>query len=327
MSQFINPSVWWVFPIMGLSAPIVYTLSMMAALYWVIRWKWRIALPVILLVALGANKVSLIVKNPFKRDYGTENYSGTIKIMSYNLHYLRDLNYNSSKGEIIEFINEHRPDILCMQEYGDRYIFDSINVKGRYNNKYIVGTDGIYSRYPIINRGEVFSQTASDSGRSIFVDVVVKSDTVRVYNQHLHSTAIKKEDDKFLTSSQLVRDTLRSERIWNILMRLNSNSVERAKQADIVASHIQSSPYPVIVCGDFNETPISYTYNRISKGLVDSFQVCGNNYSYTYLGFFNMLRIDYILLSPNIMPVSYDVDREIKASDHLPVVVRAKIKR
>ena len=89
--------------------------------------------------------------------------------------------------------------------------------------------------------------------------------------------------------------------------RLSDNNKLRAMQADTIADIIAASPYPVIVCGDFNDTPISYTYRRVSRKLKDAFREVGRGYSYTYRGFFDMLRIDYVLFDKRFTALGYDV--------------------
>jgi endonuclease/exonuclease/phosphatase (EEP) superfamily protein YafD len=92
-----------------------------------------------------------------------------------------------------------------------------------------------------------------------------------------------------------------------MVSRLSKNNKLRSVQADTIASIMAQSPYPVIVCGDFNDIPISYTYRRMSRMADDAFRKVGRGYSSTYRGFFDMLRIDYVLLSEEFTPLGYDV--------------------
>ena len=107
--------------------------------------------------------------------------------------------------------------------------------------------------------------------------------------------------------------------------RLYENSCTRSRQANIIREQIEQSPYPVIVCGDFNDVPMSYTYRTLASKLNDSFSEMGNGYSYTFCGFFDLLRIDYILSSKQFRTLSYEV-LPIKLSDHYPVMARVIVK-
>jgi endonuclease/exonuclease/phosphatase family metal-dependent hydrolase len=93
----------------------------------------------------------------------------------------------------------------------------------------------------------------------------------------------------------------------------------RAKQARTVAEHIKKCPYPIIVCGDFNDTPLSYTYQILSEQLNDAFSEAGFGISNTYNGFLPLFRIDYVLHSERFKAISYQSEK-VAMSDHFPVV-------
>ena len=105
------------------------------------------------------------------------------------------------------------------------------------------------------------------------------------------------------------------------MSRLRENSILRAAQVDSIADVIADARARCIVCGDFNDTPMSYVYRTMAGGLNDAFSKSGSGYSHTFRGFFNTLRIDYVLCSDSFGPVSYEVP-QVEYSDHLPVVVR-----
>jgi endonuclease/exonuclease/phosphatase family metal-dependent hydrolase len=159
----------------------------------------------------------------------------------------------------------------------------------------------------------------------LFSDIVVKKkDTIRVYNCHFQSYKISPEEysltdpDKSGTRDQQVKEAKM------ITKKLALAFSIRAKQARTVASHIRKCPFPVIVCGDFNDTPYSYTYNILSKNLHDSFSDAGFGFSSTYNGFMNTLRIDYILFSSSMTALKYQTDH-LPYSDHFPVTAVIKI--
>ena len=89
--------------------------------------------------------------------------------------------------------------------------------------------------------------------------------------------------------------------------RLTENNIVRASQVDTLAKMVAASPYPAIVCGDFNDTPVSYTIHKMTRDLSDVFREVGRGFSHTYRGFFDMLRIDYIMCSSEFTPISYEV--------------------
>jgi endonuclease/exonuclease/phosphatase family metal-dependent hydrolase len=109
------------------------------------------------------------------------------------------------------------------------------------------------------------------------------------------------------------------------LNQLKKGFIKRADQAKSIREHIEQASIPVIVCGDFNDTPVSYTYHVIAKGMHNTFVEKGYGYSSTYSGIFPNIPIDYILVDTSFNVLSYKVIKE-KQSDHFPVISNIKFK-
>ena len=105
----------------------------------------------------------------------------------------------------------------------------------------------------------------------------------------------------------------------NIIRKLRTGYIKRARQVDIISAHIDKSPYAVIVCGDFNDPPFSYAYHRITRNLQDAFKNSGNGIASTYIHKYSTYRIDYILHSPSLK--SFNFKRlKVELSDHYPII-------
>jgi endonuclease/exonuclease/phosphatase family metal-dependent hydrolase len=235
--------------------------------------------------------------------------------------------------EVISVVDSLRPDILCLQEFASTPRYPSTDFERElpvYHYKRIrfnvAGTDGnhgwgnaIYSKYPITGSGHIDFEGTNNS--ILWADIAAGRDTVRVFCAHLQTTAIKASDERYIVEGNFVGDDTGSSQLRGMVGRLTRNYIIRAAQADTLAGRISSSPYPVVVCGDFNDTPVSYAYRRIAHGLKDSFREAGRGYGYTYRGFFNLLRIDYMLHSPSIECVWYS-SPSFDNSDHNPVAVK-----
>ena len=298
---YVNPAGVWFFPLLGLAAPAIYVATVILALYWVIRWRLLRAGTMLALVVIGLFKVSLFYKPEFRRSYGEESYDRrAFKVMTYNVRSFFGESGASNVDDIVRLIGEYDPDIVCMQAPDSLYGASLF----------------ILSKYRILRSGIVLTPNTS-----VWADLLIGDDTVRVFNNHLRSTAIKAADNEYITNRDFISDTAREVKIRSIVSRLRENSILRAAQVDSIADVIADARARCIVCGDFNDTPMSYVYRTMAGGLNDAFSKSGSGYSHTFRGFFNTLRIDYVLCSDSFDPVSYEVP-QVEYSDHLPVVVR-----
>ena len=327
---YVDPGRVWFFPVLGLAAPAVYVVTVVLALYWIIRWRLVRAGIMVALVVVGLFKVSLFYRPEFRRNYGDERYDRrAFKVMTYNVRGFYGENGLSSVGDVLQLIGDHNPDIICLQEFNARLAGQSDEfalLDEKYESAVFGRTqapDSLYgaplvilSKYRILRSGVVLPP-----GTSVWADLLIGDDTIRVFNNHLRSTAIKAADNEYITNRDFISDTAREVKIRSIVSRLRENSILRAAQVDSIADVIADARARCIVCGDFNDTPMSYVYRTMAGGLNDAFSKSGSGYSHTFRGFFNTLRIDYVLCSDSFDPVSYEVPL-VEYSDHLPVVVR-----
>ncbi len=319
LGRWVNPNTAWVFAFAGMAAPVLYIANLVLALYWIVRWRRWALLSGIVLIA-GAGCVSLFFK-PVLGQHRPEVRS-ELTVMSYNVEA-----FVSGLEGTAEFIRIQEPDIMCLQEFKcpsaarEAYV-DSLMGLPYQAHSYTKPNDAgggaglaIYSRWRIIDRGEVLFEGSANS--AMWADVVVGGDTLRIFNCHLQSTSVSRSDVEY------VEDFVREEspsRTRSIASKLRRSFWMRAAQADTLAPLIHNSPYKTIVCGDFNDTPMSYAYTRIRGDLRDAFVQSGAGAPNTYKGLFNMLRIDYVLLPRTMRAVSYDTPAG-PYSDHKPVVV------
>lgn len=299
---------------LGLVAPIIYAMQAALTLYWIVRWRPFIAVVMVFVSLLGVFQLSLFYKLEVRRVYSEPNLKPrydkkALKVMSYNVRSFIDDNRERQLDSIVKIIKAVNPDILCLQEMGFSDIADSLlePLKPMPHSLSRVNlSPAIYSRYPIIKASRM------DTLKNfVWADIVIKKDknnedTIRVFNNHLHSTAIRRDDSNYIENHEYLEgDSLG--KVHSMVKRLTENNRVRAEQADTLAALVAASPYPVIVCGDFNDTPVSYTYRTVARKLNDPYRKVGRGYSHTYRGFFDMLRIDYIFYSDEFEALSYEV--------------------
>lgn len=329
---YLHPARVWFFPVLGLAAPVVYVATVMLCLYWIIRWRLLRAGLMLLLVVVGLFEVSLFWRPELRRNYDGESYHrGDFKLMTYNVRRFFGEDGASSVPDVLRLIREQDPDIVCLQEFNARLAEQHEGfalLEEQYQSARFGRTqapDSLYgasmvilSKYRIVRSGVVLTPSTS-----VWADLMMGKDTVRVFSNHLRSTAINASDNDYITNRRFLSDTAREVKIRSIVERFRENSILRAAQVDSIAQVVAASHGRRIVCGDFNDTPVSYVYRTMVRGLTDAFSESGSGYSYTYRGFFNILRIDYVLRSEGFETLRYEVP-PVAYSDHHPVVVRLK---
>jgi endonuclease/exonuclease/phosphatase family metal-dependent hydrolase len=339
ISPHTSPSSLGSLTIVGIFAPMIYIAVVLCMLLWVVLQRWIFAGVMLVALLPGISDIPKYYKIAFTREVEQTISKKSFKLMSYNVRGLRDDNGDKFLDKLVEWFNtEGVPDILCLQELPsktegietlDTLFSHSFKVYYSYDT---TESDDIilrtYSRYPIIKRS-CGSISGEGRGTSQWVDIVINSsninsDTIRIFNNHLYTMNISNEDSDHIESGTIFND---SNRIRSIVNRIADNSSIRSQHVDTLCTIIGSTPYRHIVCGDFNDTPMSYTYNTLCEELNDAFVVKGRGYGYTFRPMHSMLRIDHILYSKGFNLESYKAYKDITYSDHLPIATHMTIKR
>lgn len=348
LASFVSPdgNLWWL-QLIALTFGFLLILNASFILYWILR-KRNAFLYSTVVILLGYPRIFGIYEprissgeEPAKND----STAFPVKVMSFNVRLFDLYNWfhnNETREKIFEFLKKESPGIACFQEYysSERKLSDFNNnalvpkvLDAPYSHiEYTVSLRdsdhwgiAIFSKYPIVKKEAVHFEKR---GGNIFIyaDIKIGNDTIRVFNTHLESIRFRNEDYRYL--SNLRNDVEQDEMAGGIkiLKRLKRAYAKRTRQVNILKAEIEKSPYPVIVAGDFNDTPSSYTYHKISDDLKDSFRECGSGFGKTYAGLFPSFRIDYLLHSENIYSAHYNTHRE-KISDHYPITAWFGIKR
>lgn len=329
LAVHISPGDFALPAFFGLAYPYLLLINIIIVIIWAMMLRFEAFISVAV-IAIGFNHFS----NYIKLVKPSGNKENTFKVISYNLHifnYFDGKKPVSSEKKIMDFLKAQKPDILCLQEF---YVIGSPGEKeaairsalgGKYyshmkflgsgkNRFYGIAT---FSKYPIVNKGEIIHP--GSSSLSIFSDVVIEQDTFRIYNNHLQSFRLKKMERSFIIEMTSPEDKETIADVKDLSLSLKQGFIRRSLQAQVVKDHMNRSPYPVIVIGDFNDTPVSYSYRKIRKGLHDSFLSSGYGAGFTYKGNYPQNRIDYILYDDALVSNCFEVLR-VKYSDHYPIV-------
>ncbi len=316
LSVYISPAMLWLFAFLGLFMPVFATLTFLIGVFWLIMrrrifWLFFIALlPSFFYIPAF---IQIGSRNP-------EAGEATVKILTYNVHmFLTD--GKSSLRQVANFIERENPDIVCLQElYGKdtaaiHRAFKQYPYKYTYYSRQrgVYFGMGIFSRHPMAERGRIVF--VNSGNMCVYADVSVNGKPLRIYNNHLESNRLNLRR----SLSRVKDDDHRNEEIKEVSVRLKTAFIKRAEQVDAVSAHVSLSPVPVLLCGDFNDTPVSYTYRKMKGKMRDAFKEAGRGFAFT----FNSgaaLRIDYIFNDKRMKATDFRTVRNINYSDHFPVL-------
>lgn len=319
LSPYINPESFTWINIIGTAYPWLLLANILFLIFWAVA-KNRYFLFSLGCILLGWNHLTGFVGLSFSSSTATEK---ELNIVSFNTSGFGFLGKPKKEEhlklveEFVTFLNKNgKVDILCLQEINSRgaqYVLDKLGFKHMHHIPY-KGTC-ILSRYPIINGGEVNFSTRTNS--CLWADIQVGKKIIRAYSVHLKSNQVSTTTERILAEGNVQERETWSD-IRGIFGKFRFNSTIRVQQARKVKKHMQKSPHPVLLCGDFNETPQSYIYRMLSENLCDTFREKGFGLGSTYAGSIPALRIDFILSSPKLKILDSKIFKE-DHSDHYPV--------
>jgi len=334
----VSPEKSWIPGIFGLFYPTFLFFNILLVIYWAfVRKKYILISTIIILLGFGHLQNLFSLHSSKDKDDDKK-----FKLITYNTRLFDIYQWSEEKNtsqKIINLLQNKNADIICIQEF----VTESNGILSEKNLKNTIGNNkkahivyvfnsrnrgqrhGIatYTRFPIINKGKISYENSSNI--SIYTDMLVFEDTIRVYNNHLQSIRFKQDElDLFLNNEDDPKKSLNN--IYNILRKIKSANSKRAKQAEVLRDHISNSPYPVIVCGDFNDTPFSYTYKTVKGNLTDAFNSTGKGFGSTYRKDFLSFRIDFILHDKIFDSMKFKTDKA-RLSDHKAVSSNFVLKR
>lgn len=326
-SDRLDPIAHPVLACAGMVFPIFLVANLVVLLLWLmVKWR-RVWIPIAAFVLAFP---SIRIFMPLHTS--SEAPEGCIKVLSYNVAaYGGNYRYNQVMDTIFGYLKQQKADIVCFQEdmtvkfnpvehFPELYPYnDTVHVTPP--GYPLINAVGIHSRFPIIRRERISYESLANGSVAFFLQI--GSDTVIVVNNHLESTHLSTDDRqryKAMMRGDMDRASTKEETRL-ILDKLSKAMAQRAEQAKAVSRYIeQHRSYPLIVCGDFNDTPISYVRRTIAQGLTDCYVDTGNGLglSYNQRGF--NFRIDHIMCSSHFKPYNCYVDDKMDASDHYPII-------
>jgi len=338
-AQYFDPLQHWVFALLGLCFLPMLALTVFFLIFWIIvriRLAW---IPFIGLLVALPGLLHIVSFNVFKAKSHSAQHD--LKLMTYNVRNFDLYNWSdesATRRKMMSMIGDERPDVACFQEFftSDDKAFDNASILTKtigfnYNHTEITTTVGgnqhwgiaTFSNFPIVGKGRVDFPMKTNNA-CIYTDLNVKGTTVRLYNVHLQSIYLTRKDYAYIEDFQSDRNKMSPIANERILTKLRNAYRLRGEQVNLIEQSVEASPYPVLLCGDFNDTPVSYAYRVFNKTLNDCFLDKGWGISPTYNGMIPLLRIDYVLHDTSFQTLAYR--RLTQAySDHYPVITELNL--
>ncbi len=338
LCAYVSPKYYGIVSIMEFIFPVLWIINVVFVIFWSFKKRKRLMLSLLVVIFSWPqwNNTFQFFGNNIE---STKELNNPISVMSYNVR-MFDLFHWINKEKkytvdsIISVIKKEDPDIICLQEffvskknkrllkhkilsYFDRYKYKYLQFVKSPDTNFLTGLV-TFSKYKIVNSKTIYYNNTSNF--TIQTDIDVNGHKIRVFNNHLGSIHLIKEDYNFING---IKNKNKHNRGWyeveKIKDKLTNAFYKRTEQAEILKKHIDNSPYGVVVCGDFNDTPTSYVYNLLADdSLKDAFIESGSCFSGTYNGTLPSFRIDYIFFSSEFNGYNYK-RQKVNYSDHYPI--------
>jgi len=343
LNPFLPAGKFWMIAILGLIFPLLAALVAVFFLIWLaFRSKWCCLSLVALL--LSWQQISVMAGYNDNKKFTYNKPVATIRVFSWNVSCWSETNKDQNhpvefRPLMLNLIQQQNADVICLQEFWDKehgrdnysvlQIFKEMGypyhyfVKSFLDNKNQKMGVAIISKYPITDTAKVYFGEDHFSEHLICADIQFNNQKIRFFTTHLQSVRF---DNAEYTALRKIKRTdesgLKDSR--TIVHKLKHAYSYRGAEADIVRQKILESPYPVVICGDFNDVSNSYTYFTIKGDLQDTFLKKGSRLGRTFQYLSPTLRIDYILADKKFKVEQYNRPK-VPFSDHYPIIADLNI--
>lgn len=335
LSGFVNPEkfVWMAY--FGLVFWVIFFYNVIVFTLLLLMWSRHVK------IALLALLISIpgVVKS---FSTGKSHGEGELRVMSYNVHNFDDVaGQDRSRSEmadlVVELVRQQQVDVFCLQEFREykKKVTrqEAVEQLGErmglpyhyYQKKRHFGGNVIFSKYPIvaIPEGEPFHEN-NDYG--VIVTKIDAGEKGSFYVACCHLTSFQLTVEEVEMISDPSKNKTEVQKAGkSIVRKMNLAYRKRSNEVSQLLNDMPRDGRNFLVCGDMNDTPLSYTCRRIRQaGFTDGFVKAGRGIGYTYAGKLPWLRIDYLWCAGKVQPKSFQ-RLKFKGSDHYPIVMSFSI--
>ena len=334
-SDHLNPAEHPLLSTLGMTLPFFLLANLVFLFFWIV-FKWRMMWIPIVGFLLAYVPISIYMPLNMVQDVP----EGAIRLVSYNVcGYGGNYKYDNGFEVVAKYLADQEADIVCVQEDVDtwrRYVFQKYQEFLPYNDTIVLvetpqsyNALGIHTRYPIVKRERIHYESLFNNGSAAWW-LKVGSDTLIVINNHFescHLDTLDRKQYRQMLRGEMSKDSAQAESKL-LMLKLAEANAERSSQIRTVLRYVEDhSKYPTVVCGDFNDNPISYSRHAMGEVLTDCFRETGRGIGLSYNQKAFSFRIDHLFCSKDIQPYNCKIDSKMDASDHYPVLCWLKMSR
>lgn len=344
MAVYIDPNTFWQLSFIGFAFPIVLIINVFFLLLWIVKRSKFVFIPLAAIV-LSWNFILSVFTISFSDSKATAGF----KVMTWNVKNFDLYNWNKNeetREKMMAVIEAEAPDVICMQEfYSNNQLFNNIAyIRDTLGYKYcyfppalqlqkqpksklqktlwrkgpLVQQWGVatFSKYPIVDSVHIDFDNAL-TNNCIYTDIQIDKEVLRLYNVHFQSIHLGYND--YAAIDELEENQQGTWRdIKGIMRKMKRAYTHRAQQVKMVRQSLDDYKGHKMVCGDFNDVPVSYAYNTVRADMDDAFVEKGRGFGATFVNRVSIFRIDHVFVSPEIKTITYKTVKE-PLSDHYPV--------
>ena len=315
---FVSPDVIPRLSLLTLAFPVFLVANLLFVLFWLIFYARLVWVPVVGMLAVGGYILDYC---PLRLGSAGQGDGSGITVVSYNVG---GMTTEERRAELLSILRSADADIVCLQEVATHFLGNHQKWLDSTSYRYLqAGSVAILSRHPFLS-DTIHISFPTRSNRSIACWIDFDGDSLLVINNHLESNHLSEEEKDEYTSTIIDphRQTIKSSSRM-LVGKLSEATGYRGAQADSVCAFIdRNAGHSIILCGDLNETPVSYVYQQFDRRLLSAYREAGlgPGFSYTRRSF--PVRIDHLFHSGHWTCTSCGIDRTVSASDHYPLTVR-----
>ena len=330
-SDRLEPASFPMLATVGLAFPVLLAINVAFLVFWLLV-KARYALIPVAGLLVGYQPVRTYF--PLNLPRSTDS---TLTVVSFNAYDVNHMGQKEFRPQVADYLDSQKADIVCLQEFSmNAEAYELLTQHYDYIDTSHVSRHGealtLLSKYPIVGKEKLYTASHDDKqkvARSVVFYVVIDQDTVAVVNNHLASTQLtegERSSFRRIVKGDLKRDSAEHES-KRLIKRLSKSILLREPQVATVAASLDSLlrvGRSVLLCGDFNDGPISFAHQQVARRLTDCYREGGNGPGISYHENGLYVRIDHVFCSADWEPRYAKVDSKMSISDHYPVICRLK---